>query len=104
MLDSVERYEKLVAKYPANELARFSLGRAWFTRGDYARAQEQLLLALARKPDWIVALLLLGRCEAALGRPDDARIAFERARQLVVGSGHEGPIAEIERALADLKA
>ena len=102
MNEIIARYTKLLDQYPTNELARFSLGKAYFDVGEFARAREQFELALSKKVDWMVVQILLGKCELALGNADAAQQAFERARKLAIDQNHEGPLAEIEALLADL--
>ncbi len=104
MNETVVRCQKLLVQYPNNELARFSLGKAYYDSGDYVRAKEQLELALARKPDWMVVQILIGKCELASGHRASAKAAFERARQLAIEQNHEGPQAEMEQLLAELSA
>ena len=102
MTDPLARQRQLVAQHPANELARFSLGQALFARGDFAEAQEHLAVALARKPDWMVVQILIGKCALALGRRETAVAAFVRARDLALAQHHEGPLAEMEQMLSEL--
>ncbi len=102
MNDSIERWQKLVDQQPNNELARFSLGKAWFDLGQFAAAKEQFQIALARKADWMVAQILVGKCEQALGDKMAAKSAFERALQLAIAQHHEGPQAELEELLQEL--
>ena len=103
MNDAVARHQKMLEQFPDNELARFSLGKAYYDLGQFVPAKEQFQLALARKPDWMVAQILLGKCELTLGNRDAAKVAFERARQLAVEQHHEGPLAEMEQLLEELK-
>lgn len=102
MNDTIARYEKMVEQFPHNELGRFSLGKALFDAGDYTRAKEHLSAALAKKPDWMVVQILIGKCELALGNKASAKAAFEKALQLAIDQNHEGPQAEMEAALAEL--
>ena len=102
MNDTIARYEKMVEQFPQNELARFSLGKALFDAGDFARAKEHLAVALAKKPDWMVVQILIGKCELALGHTASAKAAFERALKLAIDQNHEGPQMEMEEALAEL--
>jgi Flp pilus assembly protein TadD len=102
MEDTITRAEALLAKYPQNELARFSLGKAFFDKGDFAAAKSHLNQALTSKPDWMVVQILIGKCELALGRNAEAKKAFERARELAIEQHHEGPLAEMDAALAEL--
>ena len=102
MNEPISRYEKMVEQFPQNELARFSLGKALFDAGDFARAKEHLATALAKKPDWMVVQILIGKCELSQGNAAAAKVAFERALQLAIEQHHEGPQAEMEQALAEL--
>jgi Flp pilus assembly protein TadD len=102
MNELVARYEKMVEQFPENELGRFSLGKALFDAGNFGRAKEHLGVALAKKPDWMVVQILLGKCDLALGDKAGAKIAFETALKLAIDQNHEGPQAEMEQALAEL--
>jgi tetratricopeptide (TPR) repeat protein len=103
MNEIIARHKKLLDQYPNNELARFSLGKAYFDIGDFAHAKEQFEWALTKRADWMVVHILLGRCELTLGNLETARQSFERARRLAIDQNHEGPLAEIEALLADLQ-
>lgn len=92
----------MIEQFPDNELARFSLGKRYFDLGNFSEAKKQFQIALARKPDWMVAQILIGKCELALSDKVAAKIAFERARKLAIEQNHEGPLAEMESLLAEL--
>jgi Flp pilus assembly protein TadD len=98
----IARYGGLLAKRPNDELLRFSLGKALYDAGRYADAEEQLRLALAAKPDWMVVTMLLAQC--ALRRDDaaGAKALYEKALQFAIDQDHEGPEQEIRAALAKL--
>lgn len=102
MNETIERFTKLVAQHPHNELARFSLGKAFFDAQQYDAAREQFAQAVARKPDWMAAQILLGKCELALGHRVAAKAILEHARALALQQKHEGPLAETEQLLAEL--
>ena len=102
MNESIARFQKLLEQYPNNELARFSLGKAYFDAGEFASAREQFQHALNRKPDWMAVQILLGKCELALGNQLAAKGAFQRAHQLAMEQNHEGPREEMEQLLAEL--
>ncbi|MEO6181602.1 MAG: molecular chaperone DnaJ, partial [Verrucomicrobiota bacterium] len=59
-------------------------------------------LAIAKKPDWMVVQILIGKCALTLGDKVTAKISFERAKQLAMKQNHEGPLAEMEQMLAEL--
>ena len=102
MNEAIARHKKLLEQYPNNELARFSLGKAYFDAGQIQEAKGQFDLAIAKKPDWMVVQILIGKCELALGHTPKAKAAFERAKQLAIAQNHEGPLAEMEQLLAEL--
>ncbi len=104
MDDPLARQRQMVEKHPSNELARFSLGKALYDRGEYAAAREQFVLAVERRADWMVVQILIGKCDLALGRRAEAVVAFERGLALAVEQHHEGPQTELEELLADLRA
>lgn len=102
MNDAIARHQKMVDQFPDNELAQFSLGKALFDAGDYARAKEHLARALALKPGWMAIEILIGRCEIALGDKASARASLTRARQLALEQKHDGPLRETELLLQQL--
>ncbi len=102
MNPTIERCQKLLAQYPDNEMARFSLGKALYDLGQFALARDQFAIALQRKPDWMAVAILLGKCELALGNKSAARAAFESALALAIAQKHDGPQAEMEQLLAEL--
>ena len=100
--ETIQRWERAVAVQPGNDLARFSLGKALFDAGRFAEARGQFEQALAKKPEWMVVQILLGRCHLSVGDRVAARAAFQRGLELAVAQHHEGPQAELEQLLADL--
>ena len=102
MNEAIARHKKLLEQYPNHELARFSLGKALFDVGQVQEAKEQFDFAIAKKPDWMVVQILIGKCELALGHNVEAKSAFERAKQLAIAQNHEGPLAEMEQLLSEL--
>ena len=101
MTEATARYTKLLELHPNNELARFSLGKAYFDSGQFAQAKEQFEIALARKRDWMVVQISSANAIWPLGARDSAKAAFERARQLAIEQEHDGPLAEVEQLLAE---
>ena len=101
--EEIARHEKMIAQYPQNELARFSLAKAHYDAGDFATAAGHFQKAVEQKPNWMVAHILLGKCHLALGKREGARRSFQQARQLAVAQDHDGPKAEMDQALAELE-
>ncbi|MGE3309415.1 MAG: tetratricopeptide repeat protein [Limisphaerales bacterium] len=104
MSDAIERWERLLEAQPNHDLARFSLGKAYFDSGRHAEALHHLNLALAKKPDWMVVQILVGKCHQALGDLPLARSAYETALKLAIDQHHEGPQMEMEQILEELGA
>jgi tetratricopeptide (TPR) repeat protein len=102
MNDRIARYRQMVEADPANILAHFSLSQAYFDAGDHEQAAEGFREVIARKADWMLAYLLLGRSLVALGRPAEARAILEAGLNLARQQGHQGPQAEFAEALANL--
>ena len=69
MNEAIAKCQKLLEQYPNNELARFSLGKAYFNADEFVLARQQFEMALERKPDWMVVQILIGivdlTCSAA---------------------------------------
>ncbi|MBE2214373.1 MAG: tetratricopeptide repeat protein [Opitutaceae bacterium] len=98
------RFQTLVAQQPDNELFRFSLAQALLDEGRPADAIPHLEVCAAKKADWMVARILLGKALLALGRRDQARTRLEEALRLAIEQHHEDPEAELRALLADLSA
>lgn len=96
------RFQTLVSQQPANELFRFSLAQALMDEGNPADAIPHLELCVAKKADWMVARILLGKALLATGRPEGARRWLEEALQLAIDQQHEDPEAELRALLRDL--
>jgi len=96
------RFQTLVTQQPDNELFRFSLAQALIDEGRPAEAVPHLEQCAAKKADWMVARILLGKSLLALGRRDDARRWLEDALGLAVDQHHEDPEAELRALLRDL--
>jgi len=103
MNEAIARYQQIVAADPDHELARFSLGRAYFEDGQFGLAREQFAFATARKPDWMAAQIFLGKCELALGNRTAAKSVLEHAHHLARIQNHQGPLAETRQLLASLE-
>ncbi|HEY1174433.1 MAG TPA: molecular chaperone DnaJ [Verrucomicrobiae bacterium] len=102
MSEVINRHRAMVEKFPGNEMARFSLGKALFDAGLFAEAKEQLVVALQKKPDWMVVQILIGKCDLQAGDRVAAKQAFERALQLAIEQNHEGPREEMEQVLREM--
>jgi predicted Zn-dependent protease len=99
---SVARFTELVTRQPDNELFRFSLAQALLQEGRDADAVPHLEFCLARKADWMMARILLGKTLLRLRRKAEARVCLETALQLAIDQQHEDPERELRALLAEL--
>ena len=102
MNPSIQKFTALVEQHPGNELARFSLGKALFDAADYTGALQQFEIALKKRGDWMVVVILSGKAHLALGDQPKARSCFERALELAIAQNHEGPREEMRQLLGEL--
>jgi Flp pilus assembly protein TadD len=97
-----EQFSALVARQPDNELFRFSLAQALIAEGRGGDALEHLQFCVAKKADWMMAWILLGKTLLQLGRREDAKPPLEKALQLAREQHHEDPERELRALLAEL--
>ena len=81
---------------------RFSLAQALVADGRGEEAVPHYAYCVAKKKDWMMARILLGKLQLQLGRRGDARNLFEDALQLAVEQHHEDPERELRALLAEL--
>ncbi len=96
-----EHFGALVARQPDNEMFRFSLAQALAAEGKPAEAVAHYEFCVAKKADWMMARILLGKLLLQLGRRPEARSLLEAALQLAVEQRHEDPERELRALLAD---
>jgi predicted Zn-dependent protease len=100
MASRVERFAPLVAQQPENELFRFSLAQALVDERRFDEAVPHYRFCVARKADWMMPRILLGKLLLELGRKDEARPLLEDALRLAVDQQHEDPERELRALLA----
>jgi predicted Zn-dependent protease len=100
---SSTRFAALVASQPDNELFRFSLAQALLREDRTADAILQLEFCAAKKSDWMMARILLGKALVSLGRRAEAKPWLEQALHLAVEQHHEDPERELRELLAELR-
>ncbi len=81
---------------------RFSLAQALVAEGRGSDAVAHYEACVAKKSDWMMARILLGKLLLQLGRRDEARPLLAAALQLAVDQHHEDPERELRALLADL--
>ena len=102
MASRVEQFRALVERQPENEMFRFSLAQALVAEGRNDDAVAQYAFCVARKADWMMARILLGKLLLQLDRRQDAKPVLEEALRLAVDQHHEDPERELRALLIDL--
>jgi predicted Zn-dependent protease len=98
----VEQFQGLVERQPENELFRFSLAQALLSDGRSEESIPHLEMCIARKADWMIPRILLGKIFAKSGRKADAQRLLSEALELAISQSHEDPERELRALLADL--
>lgn len=98
----MEQFQALVERQPANEMFRFSLAQALVAEGRGAEAVPHFEACVAKKADWMMARILLGKLLLQLGRQGDARPLLEDALRLAIEQHHEDPERELRMILSEL--
>ena len=81
---------------------RFSLAQALVAAGRSAEAVPHFEFCVAKKADWMMARILLGKLLVQLGRHGDAKPLLEAALSLAVEQHHEDPERELRALLAEM--
>jgi predicted Zn-dependent protease len=102
MESRVGQFEALVAKAPENELFRFSLARTLLTEGRAVDAIPHFEFCVAKKSDWMMPRILLGKLLLGLDRRSAARPLLEDALRLAIEQSHEDPERELRALLAEM--
>ena len=98
----VDQFAALVAAQPENELFRFSLAQALSAEGRAAESVPHYEFCVAKKSDWMMPRILLGKTLVQLGRGAAAKPLLEAALKLAIDQSHEDPERELRALLADL--
>lgn len=102
MASRVEQFQALVTRQPENEMFRFSLAQALVSESRGEESIPHFAYCIAKKPDWMMARILLGKLLLQLGRRAEARVELEAALRLAVDQHHEDPERELRALLVDL--
>lgn len=96
-------FQKMVKDFPTSPLGHFSLGKLYLDEGKAEQAVAPLSEAVRLAPDFAAALLALGNACMRARRLDEARSAFERARDEALKQKHATLAGEAEEQLAELE-
>lgn len=95
-------FAALVERAPDNELFRFSLAQALAAEGRPEDAGPHYAFCVAKKADWMMPRILLGKLHLAAGRRTEARPLLVAALELAVAQAHEDPERELRALLAEM--
>lgn len=98
----LDQFAALAAREPANELFRFSLAQALVAEGRGAEAVPHYEYCVAKKSDWMMPRILLGKLLLQLGRRADAAPLLADAFRLAIEQHHEDPERELRALLAEI--
>ncbi len=79
---------------PDNDLFRFSLAQALWDEENWSECIEQLELCLQKRPDWMIASLLLAKVKMRTGELEDAQTILNDTVRMAREQDHEGPEEE----------
>lgn len=102
MNSRTDQFQALVARQPDNEMFRFSLAQALAAEGRGGEAVPHYEFCVAKKRDWMMARILLGKLLLQLDRRAEAKRLLQDALQLAVEQHHEDPERELRALLAEL--
>lgn len=102
MASRVEQFQALADGQPENELFRFSLAQALVAENRSEEACAHFEFCVAKRADWMMPRILLGKLRLQLGRRAEAKPLLEAALLLAVEQNHEEPEQELRALLADL--
>jgi len=102
MPSRVEQFQALVERQPENDLFRFSLAQALTAENRGAEAEPHYAFCIARKADWMLPRILLGKHLLATGRRAEAKPLLEESLRLAIAQDHDDPAAELRALLAQL--
>jgi predicted Zn-dependent protease len=98
----VAQFQAMVERQPNNELFRFSLAQALVADNQPGEAIPQYEYCVAKKSDWMMPRILLGKVLIAESRRAEAKPVLEQALELAVAQNHEEPERELRALLAEL--
>jgi len=102
MTSRLESFRAMVAKNPANPLARFGLANEAYKEKLYEEAREHYEAYLAASDDEGNAYGKLADVLHNLGRTDEARAMYTRGIAAARRFGHAGMVNDLEARLEEL--
>jgi tetratricopeptide (TPR) repeat protein len=88
---AIEWLQKAVVLAPDSADGHFALGNALVQNGQFEAAIPELKASRQLDPRMKQAYFLLGRAYSKLGRPEEAKVAFQKVDELSRAEGQGGP-------------
>jgi len=98
----IAQFENMTQADPTNEMAHFSLGRAYAEAGRPADAARSYLRCIELVPDMSKAYQLAGESLVKAGETERAKSVLRQGHTIAAGKGDLMPKAAIARMLGDL--
>lgn len=99
----LEAFRKLVEKSPDDPFARYSLAMGFRAAGRPEEAAREFAELSRRAPHYVPTYLMLGQVLEALGRADEAALAYEQGMAAARNAGNGHALSEIGQALEALR-
>lgn len=103
-MERIERFEKMAAADPGNELGHFSLGKAYLDGGMYEKAVGSLKKVVEINPGFSKAWAILGSAQKLAGDRDGAIASWTKGYEVAQERGDLMPRNEMARELKELGA
>lgn len=98
----IAQFENMTQADPTNEMAHFSLGRAYAESGRPADAAKAYLRCIELVPDMSKAYQLAGEALIKAGDPERAKAVLRQGHTIAAGKGDFMPRSSMAKMLADL--
>lgn len=98
----IAQFENMTQADPTNEMAHFSLGRAYAESGRPADAARAYLRCIELVPDMSKAYQLAGEALIKAGETDRAKSVLHQGHTIAAGKGDFMPRSAMAKMLADL--
>jgi tetratricopeptide (TPR) repeat protein len=98
-MDRVAQLRRFIEASPREPFPRYALALELKASGDQQGAADELQALLRLAPDYLAAYLQLGMVLQALGRPGEARSAFQGGQEVARRQGNGHALSELTSAL-----
>ncbi len=99
----LQAFRRLVDRTPDDAFARYSLAMSLRSAGRQEAAAEQFAELARRQPDYVPTYLMWGQVLQALGRRDQARLAYEAGVAAARAAHNDHALSELTQAADALK-